>query len=141
MRRDFKTGLFSGLVVVIAATLWLATRPALSPKRLYSASSSYQRQSSNLPASVPDSPDIGVLGSRGDSQTKDPNTTDWTIYEQDEKIKTEKFHIVLKSETLSDISYQRYGSAAKWQKIYNANRDVIKNPNAVRPGTKLIIPD
>jgi len=141
MRRDFKTGLFSGLVVVIAATVWLATRPALSPKRLYSGSSSHQRQSSNLPASVPDSPDIGLVRSPGDSQTKDPNTTDWTIYEQDEKIKTEKFHIVRKSETLSDISYQRYGSAAKWPKIYNANRDVIKNPNTVRPGTKLIIPD
>jgi len=90
---------------------------------------------------VPDSPDIDLVRSPGDSQTKDPNTTDWTIYEQDEKIKTEKFHIVRKSETLSDVAYQYYGSAAKWQKIYNANRDVIKNPNTVRPGTKLIIPD
>jgi len=125
-------------VVVIAATLWLATRPALSPKRLYSRSSSYQRQSSNVPASVPDSPDTGLVRSPGDSQTKGPNTTDWTIYEQDEKIKTEKFHIVRKSETLSDVAYQYYGSAAKWQKIYNANRDVVKNPNNVRPGTKLI---
>jgi nucleoid-associated protein YgaU len=48
---------------------------------------------------------------------------------------------VCKGETLSDIAYDRYGSAAKWRKIYNANRDVVKNPNSVRPGTKLIIPD
>ncbi len=62
-------------------------------------------------------------------------------YEQTEKIKTQKFHIVREGETLSKISNKYYGSAGKWQKILDANRDTIKDPNKLIPGTKLIIPD
>jgi nucleoid-associated protein YgaU len=62
-------------------------------------------------------------------------------YEQDEKIKTQKFHIVRKNQTLSAISQKYYGSANKWKKIFDANRDLIKNANKLQPGMKLIIPD
>ncbi len=62
-------------------------------------------------------------------------------YEQVEKIKTQKFHIVRKDQTLSAISQEYYGSATKWKKIFDANRDVIKDANKLQPGTKLIIPD
>jgi nucleoid-associated protein YgaU len=33
-----------------------------------------------------------------------------------------------------------YGKYARWQDIYNANKDKISNPNLIRPGTKLFIP-
>ncbi len=62
-------------------------------------------------------------------------------YEQDEKIKTQKFHIVRKDQTLSAISKEYYGSVNKWKKIFDANRDVIKDANKLQPGMKLIIPD
>lgn len=61
-------------------------------------------------------------------------------YDKAEVIKTQKFHIVLKNETLSDISRKYYGSTGQWKKIAAANSDVIKDPNKVKAGTKLIIP-
>jgi nucleoid-associated protein YgaU len=57
------------------------------------------------------------------------------------QIKTERFHIVCLGETLSGISYKYYGSTNKWQKIYNANRETIENPNRIKPGMRLNIPD
>jgi nucleoid-associated protein YgaU len=33
-----------------------------------------------------------------------------------------------------------YGKYARWQDIYNANKDKIKDPNLIQPGTKLFIP-
>jgi LysM repeat protein len=76
--------------------------------------------------------------SRGD--TRDP-LPDSAKYEQTEKIKPQKFHIVLKGQTLSSISQKYYGSTGKWQKIFDYNRNIIKDPNKLIPGTKLIIPD
>lgn len=66
---------------------------------------------------------------------------DVSQYVQAEKIKTQRFHIVRKDQTLSAISRQYYGSPNKWQKIVDANRDVIKDPNKLQTGMKLIIPD
>jgi LysM repeat protein len=60
---------------------------------------------------------------------------------QSEKIKTERFYIVRKDQTLSDISRIYYGSPNQWKKIFNANRNIIKDANKINPGIKLIIPD
>ena len=66
---------------------------------------------------------------------------DWQNYIQEEKIKTQKFHIVSEGENLSVISLKYYGTANQWRKIFNANRDVISDANKVKSGIKLIIPD
>ena len=138
MHKDFKTGLILGLVLGFAAIVWLATRPGLIKARLLrSYGAGARQQLPNEPSFAPNSPDASSARTTDES----PNVPDLTVYEQTEKIKTEKFHIVQQGQTLSDIAYDRYGSAAKWRIIYNANRDVVKNPNSVRPGTKLIIPD
>jgi len=47
---------------------------------------------------------------------------------------------VEKDDTLQKISKKLYGSFAKWTKIYDANRDLIKDPNRVKPGIILKIP-
>jgi nucleoid-associated protein YgaU len=140
MHRDFKIGLISGMVVVIAATIYLATRADLSFKRLRPPSSSPSRQSPSTVPAAANSPYTPGPAAPHESPPQDPGTRDWTAYEQTEKIQTQKFHIVRKTETLSDVARQYYGSPAKWQKIYNANRNVVTNPNALRPGTKLILP-
>ena len=66
---------------------------------------------------------------------------DLTIYEKAEKIKTTRFHIVRREETLSAISRQYYGTPNQWQKIVEANKGAIKDPSKLQPGTKLIIPE
>lgn len=68
-------------------------------------------------------------------------TQDLTIYETNEPIKTTRFHIVRKGETLSTIAQHYYGAADKWRKILTANSKTVKNPNKIALGTKLIIPD
>ncbi|HPJ57974.1 MAG TPA: LysM peptidoglycan-binding domain-containing protein [Kiritimatiellia bacterium] len=49
-------------------------------------------------------------------------------------------HVVSAGETLGTISSRYYGSPAKWNRIFEANRDRIQNPNNVRVGTALVIP-
>ena len=41
---------------------------------------------------------------------------------------------------LTWISFKQYGHRDYWVYIYEANRDIIKNPNAIKIGTKLRIP-
>lgn len=49
-------------------------------------------------------------------------------------------YTVEKDDTLQKIAKKFYGSYGKWTKIYEANKEKLKNPNFVRPGTVLTIP-
>jgi NitT/TauT family transport system substrate-binding protein len=49
-------------------------------------------------------------------------------------------YVVKGGDTLSKIAQQFYDSMSKWPKIYEANRDQVKNPNYIYIGMKLIIP-
>jgi ABC-type nitrate/sulfonate/bicarbonate transport system substrate-binding protein/LysM repeat protein len=58
-------------------------------------------------------------------------------------VKTQKAaqeYIVKSGDTLSKIAEQLYGSGAKWQRVYESNRDTLKNPNYIFVGQKLNIP-
>lgn len=73
---------------------------------------------------------------------KEPNSPqDSTVHEQTEKISTQRFYVIRRGDTLSDISKTYYGTTAKWRKIFEANKETIKNPDRLTPGQKLIIPD
>jgi nucleoid-associated protein YgaU len=50
-------------------------------------------------------------------------------------------YTVSKGDTLSKIAKQFYGDANKWRRIFEANRDVIKNPDLIHPGQVLKVPD
>jgi len=49
-------------------------------------------------------------------------------------------YTVQKDDTLQKIAKKFYGSYGKWTRVYEANKDKLKNPNFVRPGTVLTIP-
>ena len=49
-------------------------------------------------------------------------------------------YTVQKDDTLQKISKKLFGTYGKWYKIYEANKDKIKNPNILKPGTVLTIP-
>ncbi len=49
-------------------------------------------------------------------------------------------YVVQKDDTLQKISKKFYGSFNQWMRIYDMNRDVIKNPNALKSGVTLKIP-
>ena len=52
-----------------------------------------------------------------------------------------KFYEVKKGDTLSAISKAMYGDANKYQKIFDANKPMLKDVNKIYPGQKLRIPE
>jgi nucleoid-associated protein YgaU len=53
----------------------------------------------------------------------------------------ERTHTVKKGDSLSKIAKQVYGDAQQWRRIYDANRDIISNPDLIHPGQVLKLPD
>ncbi|MBK1619577.1 peptidoglycan-binding protein LysM [Lamprobacter modestohalophilus] len=51
-----------------------------------------------------------------------------------------EFYIIKKGDTLSAIAKQFYGDANAYPQIFEANREVIKNPDLIYPGQKIRIP-
>ena len=52
----------------------------------------------------------------------------------------QRYHVVAEGESLTRISMRYYGTSVRWEEIYDANRDVLKGENALRPGQRLRIP-
>jgi nucleoid-associated protein YgaU len=50
-------------------------------------------------------------------------------------------YTVVAGDNLSKIAKHFYGDANKWKRIFEANRDTIKNPDLIHPGQVLKIPD
>jgi nucleoid-associated protein YgaU len=53
----------------------------------------------------------------------------------------ERTYVVVEGDSLSAIAKRMLGDGNKWRKIYDANRDVIDNPDLIFPGQKLRIPE
>jgi nucleoid-associated protein YgaU len=66
---------------------------------------------------------------RADAAASSPNVTD-----------QEHTYTVVAGDTLSKIAKREYGDAAKWHRIYEANKDTIKNPDLIYPGQTFKIP-
>src|SRR5262249_44348538 len=53
----------------------------------------------------------------------------------------QRTYTVKSGDTLSKISQQFYGDANQYNKIFNANRGIIQDPNKISPGQQLVIPE
>ena len=51
-----------------------------------------------------------------------------------------KTYEVVSGDSLSKIAKREYGNASEWTRIYEANRDILDDPNKIHPGQKLKIP-
>ena len=49
-------------------------------------------------------------------------------------------HTVVSGDTLSKISKEYLGSANRYMEIYNANTNILSNPDQIKVGQKLTIP-
>ena len=52
----------------------------------------------------------------------------------------DEIYEIKSGDTLGKIAKQFYGSAGKYTRIFEANRDVIENPDRIYPGQKIRIP-
>jgi len=52
-----------------------------------------------------------------------------------------RMHEVVAGDTLSKIAKKFYGSANEYMKIFEANKDQLKDPDKIRVGQKLKIPE
>jgi nucleoid-associated protein YgaU len=75
---------------------------------------------------VPDDPDFSDV-SGGSSSTADAKGT--------------RSYTVAKGDSLSKIAKHFYGDVKQWKKIFEANKDIIKNPDLIFPGQVIKIPD
>jgi len=51
-----------------------------------------------------------------------------------------EYYIIKKGDTLSAIAKQFYGKGSEYPRIFEANREVIKDANLIYPGQKIRIP-
>ncbi len=76
---------------------------------------------------------IKAIGGDNPSDVKaDIKVADTSVYAR---------HTVKSGETLGKIAKQYYGDASKYQKIFAANSDILKNPDLIYPDQELIIPN
>jgi len=86
--------------------------------------------------------------------TDDPNKPDFSDVESGssstaaapagdaaEKARTDRTYTVQGGDSLSKIAKKFYGDANSWKRIFEANKDVVKNPDLIQPGWKLRIPE
>lgn len=51
-----------------------------------------------------------------------------------------QYHVVASGDTLSKIAATYYGDAKLYMQIFEANKDILSDPNKIKPGQKLRIP-
>jgi nucleoid-associated protein YgaU len=146
MNKDYKIGLMIGLGLVIASSIWLATRPSLRIDQPVPFDKSSQHTSNQQRPESPEQDDYAAntIILNNDSDLK-PNTQP-VIPELEpepqydpEALKTTKFHFVRPGDSLSSIAKTYYGSTGDWEKIAKANN--IDKPHNIKVGQKLIIPE
>ena len=50
-------------------------------------------------------------------------------------------HVVAKGETLGKIAKHYYGDAMKYKQIFEANTNILSNPDLIHPDQELVIPN
>lgn len=51
-----------------------------------------------------------------------------------------QYYVVKSGDTLSKIAEEFYGDKMLYDRIFDANRNVLNDPNKIKPGQKLLIP-
>ncbi len=74
------------------------------------------------------------------SVADEDNSAKTTVTEEQAGPTSPVNYVVQKDDTLQKISKKFYNSYSKWTKIYEANKDKIKDPNFLKSGVEIVIP-
>ncbi len=128
MPKDVKIGMMIGLAIITAAIIWLSTLEEISTKTAI-------LETGENPSSEKPDIDNTILSKPNELRENE----EWT----DNKLRDQtmgQYYTVKKGDTLGDIAGRFYGSKNLWRRIYNANSNVLKSPDDIKPGMKLFIP-
>ncbi len=84
----------------------------------------------------PNKPDFSDVESGSSSTAPSPSGNKAGVAAE-----TSRTYVVQSGDSLSKISKKFYGNANSWKRIFEANRDIVKNPDLIQPGWKLRIPE
>lgn len=68
------------------------------------------------------------------------DTPDFSNVQSGSSSTATKIYEVKSGDSLSKIAKREYGDANAWKQIFEANTDILKDPNKIYPGQKLKIP-
>lgn len=57
-----------------------------------------------------------------------------------EAVSKDEFYEIVSGDTLGAIARKFYGKASAYTRIFEANREIISDPNKIYPGQKIRIP-
>jgi nucleoid-associated protein YgaU len=86
-----------------------------------------------------DPPDFSNVKGGG-STSANPSTPDFSNVQSGGSSTATKVYEVKSGDSLSKIAKREYGDANAWNRIFEANKDILKDPNKIYPGQKLKIP-
>jgi len=90
----------------------------------------FDKKDDKPPQSTPDFSNVRSGGSSTAAVAPQPAGT----------IGSGKTYVVVEGDSLSKIARREYGDANKWRTIYEANKDLINDPDLIFPGQKLKVP-
>jgi len=68
------------------------------------------------------------------------DTPDFSNVQSGSSSTATRIYVVVSGDSLSKIAKREYGDANAWKRIFEANTDILKDPNKIYPGQKLKIP-
>ena len=86
-----------------------------------------------------DPPDFSNVKGGGSSSST-PTTPDFSNVQSGGSSTATKVYVVKSGDSLSKIAKNEYGNANDWKRIFEANKDILKDPDKIFPGQKLKIP-
>jgi len=78
--------------------------------------------------------------STGNGSEKDEKAPDFSNVQSGSSSTAASIYVVVSGDSLSKIARREYGDGNDWMRIYEANRDLLKDPDKIFPGQKLKIP-
>ena len=151
-RPDYYLGILEKLKTSRSATQFIMTRTAPNGKLLFDTNIKVSVEDYTLSENAKNGLDVEAninLKQYRDYSTKTvtvkttaPAHQTATVTKQRETSSAPKTttYTVKKGDCLWNIAKKYYGNGAQYTKIYNANKDKIKNPNLIYPGQVFIIP-
>ena len=85
------------------------------------------------------SPDFSNVKGGGSSTAKG-DSPDFSNVQGGSSSTATSVYVVKSGDSLSKIAKQQYGDGNAWKRIFEANKDILKDPDKIYPGQKLKIP-